>query len=343
MKPAALYLRSSKDRADASPAAQRRALADLAAARGLTIVAEFADAVESGKDDNRPGFQKLLAAVRNPRRGWDTLLVLDTARIARRRLLAVIFEEQECRRHGVSIVYKSLPESDPVTDMVIKSIFQAFDEWHSLTSRMKGLAGMAENVKAGFRAGGRAPMGYRLEHVPTGAVREGEPVTKSRLVPGEQAAAVKEYLTARAAGTPRAAAQRAAGLADVADTTLLGLERNALTYAGHTVWGVHAERVGGAYVGGQKYRPRAEWTIQRDTHEALITDAEAEALLAQLERARRPACARRSARRPGERSRCRPGSRRSRSARRAGGSRASRHRCRGRATRLESIQRLRTR
>ncbi|HEY9143283.1 MAG TPA: recombinase family protein [Arenimonas sp.] len=287
MKTAALYLRSSKDRADASPAAQRRALAELAAARGLTVVAEFADAVESGKDDNRPAFQKLLAAVRNPRRGWDTLLVLDTARIARRRLLAVIFEEQECRKHGVSIIYKSLPESDPVTDMVIKSIFQAFDEWHSLTSRMKGLAGMAENVKAGFRAGGRAPLGYQLEHTPTGAMREGEPVTKSKLVPGPKAPAVKEYLTLRAGGTPRAQAQRAAGLDDVATTTLLGLERNALTFAGHTVWNVHAERVDGAYVGGSKYRPRKDWVIQEDTHEALITTSQAEALLAALERSTR--------------------------------------------------------
>src|SRR5690606_20671261 len=105
-----------------------------------------------------------------------------------------------------------------------------------------------------------------------------------RLVPGDRAEAVQKYLKARAARTPRAAAAREAGLADVPATTLLGMERNALTYAGHTVWGVHAERMGGAYVGGSKYRPRSEWTIRRDTHEALITEAEAEAILESLER-----------------------------------------------------------
>lgn len=271
---AATYLRSSKDRADASIAAQRSALVELAKARQLRVVAEFADAVESGKDEDRDGFQQLLAAVRNPRRGWDTLLVLDTARISRRRLHAVIFEEQTCRQAGIRIIYKSLPEGDPVTEMLLKSVLQAMDEWHSMTSRAKGLAGMRENVKAGWRAGGRAPMGYRLEHVDTGAMREGQAVRKSRLVRGPDAGAVAAYLVARSQGTPRARA----GLPEMASPSKVGLEWNALTYAGHTVWNVHAEA--GT---GRKRRPRSEWMIQRATHEALIPDAIAEQLLQRLE------------------------------------------------------------
>jgi hypothetical protein len=54
------------------------------------------------------------------------------------------------------------------------------------------------------------------------------------------------------------------------------MEWNALTYAGHTVWNVHQPT-------GKKRRPRAQWHVNRNTHEALITDAEAEAILAQLE------------------------------------------------------------
>lgn len=272
---AAAYLRSSKDRSDVSIAAQERALRELAAARGLLLVETFADAVESGKDDQRPGFQRLINAVRNPRRGWDTLLVLDTARIARRRLLALIFEEQECRKHGVAIVYKSLPEGDPLTDMLIKTVMQGFDEWHSLSSRAKGLAGMAENVRAGFRAGGRAPLGYRLAKVATGAVRDGLPVQKSRLEldPGT-APAVTTFLGARARGISRAAAAREAGLKQ-STSTLIGLEANALVYAGHTVWNVAGEKGSGV-----KRRPAADWVVQRDTHPALIDEAAAQAVLA---------------------------------------------------------------
>jgi DNA invertase Pin-like site-specific DNA recombinase len=178
---AILYLRSSKDRSDVSIDAQRRALHETAMQRGLVVVDEFADAVESGKDDDRPAFQRLIHAVKQPGRAWEHVLVLDTSRIARRRLIAMMFE-RDCAKHQVRLVYKSLPESDPATDMVLRSVLQAFDEYHSLTSRAKGLAGMAENVRQGWRAGGKAPRGYKLDYHATGAVRDGSPVLKSRLI-----------------------------------------------------------------------------------------------------------------------------------------------------------------
>lgn len=279
---AAIYLRSSKDRHDVSIEAQRAELKALAAERGLHIVDEYSDVVESGKSEHRPGFQALLTALKTPGRRWTHLLLRDTARLGRRTYIGEAFAH-ECRRRGVEVVYGNIPDADPISRVILTNVFRAMDEVHSLMSREKGLAGMAQNVRAGYRAGGRAPLGYRLTRVPTGATREGAPVTKSRLEPAENAAAVAAYLTARATGTPRAAAARQAGLRAAA-SSLIGVEWNALTYAGHTVWNVHAEQSpGGGYVGGHKRRPRSEWHITRNTHPALITDAQAEALLDQLE------------------------------------------------------------
>lgn len=141
MTNAALYLRSSKDRHDLSLSAQRQALHDAARDRGLVVAAEFADAVESGKDEDRPGFQQLLASLRDKSRGWSVLLALDTSRLARRRHLALIFEH-EAERAGVQVVYRNVPDTDPITAMLLRSILQAMDEWHSLVSRAKGLAGL---------------------------------------------------------------------------------------------------------------------------------------------------------------------------------------------------------
>ena len=274
---AACYLRSSKDRSDLSIDAQRRALHDHARDQGLAIVAEYADAVESGADDQRPGFQRLLAALKDRTRGWTALLVLDTSRIARRRHLALIFEH-EAEKTGIAILYKSVPDTDPITAMLLRSILQAMDEWHSLTSKAKGLAGMAESIRQGWRAGGRAPRGYRLEHSPTGVLREGAPVMRSKLILAPDAEAVGRYLRARAAGKPRGIASQLSGIVG----SLNDLEWQALTYAGHTCWNQTAERGPAGYVGGSKHRPRGEWHITRDTHQPLITDAEAEAILAQL-------------------------------------------------------------
>lgn len=278
---ATLYLRSSKDRSDVSIDAQRRDLQALAEKLNLIIVSEFSDAVESGKDNNRPGFQALFTEMCSSKRPWSKILVLDTARLSRRRVNAIVFEEIEAKRRNVSIIYKSLPDSDPITDMLLKSILQAMDEWHSLTSKQKGLAGMAENVKQGFRAGGRAPFGYDLEKFNTGAIRDGEPVTKTKLKPNADAKAIAEYLTDKASGVSRANSKKKTGIT-IPDTTLISIEWNALTYAGHTVWNVHNERTEDGYATGAKRRPRNEWVIQKNTHEALITDNQAETILSKL-------------------------------------------------------------
>lgn len=279
---AAIYLRSSKDRADVSIDTQRRALHELAAARGLAVVDEFIDAVESGKDEDRPGWLALISALKSPGRSWAHVLVLDTSRIARRRLIAMMFEA-DCTKRGVKIVYKSLPESDPATDMVLRSVLQAFDEYHSLISRAKGLAGMAENVRQGWRAGGRAPRGYTLQHTATGAVRDGAPVLKSKLeIDEEVAPMVQAYLRLRAQAVPRGTAVARLRLPWPPSSTQ-SMDWQALTYAGHTVWGMHAERIAGAAQGGDKRRPRSQWQIQRDTHPALITEGEADSILRQLE------------------------------------------------------------
>lgn len=288
MRSAVLYLRSSKDRHDVSIESQRHELAKLAAERGFMIATEFRDVVESGKDDDRPAFQELLEAVRRRDRGWDTILVLDTSRLARRLAAAVKFEE-ECRPLGVTIIYKSLPQAEDAERALIKSVFHGVDEWHSLVSKRKGIAGMRENVKAGFRAGGRAPFGYKLEYIDTGKMREGRPVLKTRLVASADAPKIQRYLRARAEGNARTGLVQRLAL-DKNKSALVGIEWNALTYAGHTVWNVHNERLSDGYEGGTKRRPRKDWEIRRDTHAALITTEQAEQILARLEaaNARRP-------------------------------------------------------
>ena len=124
---AALYLRSSKDRSDVSIDAQRRELQALAKSKGLAIVAEHTDVVISANDDDRPGFQALLAELKAPDRPWHAI-------------------------------------------------------------KQKGLAG------------GRAPRGYELQHVTTGAVRKGTPVIKSILRLSAEAPIIARYLKGRAGG-----------------------------------------------------------------------------------------------------------------------------------------------
>src|SRR5215210_6713850 len=89
---AVLYLRSSKDRSDVSIDAQRRELTALASERGLVVVGEYTDAVQSGSDENRPGLTSLVHDMRGRSRSWRTVLLLDTSRLARQPIISVMFE-----------------------------------------------------------------------------------------------------------------------------------------------------------------------------------------------------------------------------------------------------------
>jgi site-specific DNA recombinase len=278
MPRAVLYLRSSKDRHDVAIEVQRRELTALALTRGYDVAGEFVDVVESGKDEDRSGLQGMLAELYSRGRTWSIVLTLDTSRIARRAAAAYWFEDRECRPRGVTVIYKNLPEMEDAERAIVKAVFHGVDEWHSLVSKRKGLAGMRENVRAGHRAGGRAPRGYRLVHLATGAVRDGIAVMKSKLEPNDDAQKLQAFLRDRAAGIPRFRAMRARAIA-WPSSTLIEVERNALTYAGHTVWNVMNEK--GRI--GPKRRPRSEWEIKKDTHAALITDEEAERILEQLQ------------------------------------------------------------
>src|SRR4051794_10123468 len=113
LETAAMYLRSSRDKHDVSIDAQRRDLKRLASEKGLSVIREYVDVVESAKDEHRPGFQVLLNDLKRVDRGWSTLLLVDTSRLSRRRFMAQVFKH-EAEKRGVKIYYSRLPESDPI-------------------------------------------------------------------------------------------------------------------------------------------------------------------------------------------------------------------------------------
>lgn len=277
-KTAALYVRSSKDRHDVSVESQSRELRQFAEGRGDQVVAEFVDHIESAKSDARPGFQLMIAEVKSSSRRFDALYCYDTGRFSRRQYHAQIYK-QLLKSHGVELLFLKLPKTDSILDPIIESLMEAFDEFHSQKSKMDGLRGMRENVKQGWRAGGRAVLGYRLQHEVLG-VRDGRAVTKSKLVPDPKTFnTVQRYLQARARGEPRRSLQLRLNF-PIPVSTLIYMEDNALTYAGHTLWNRHRDPTApGARVKRKgRYRDVTEWEICRNTHQAMITEEEAKGI-----------------------------------------------------------------
>jgi DNA invertase Pin-like site-specific DNA recombinase len=288
MEQAAIYCRSSKDRAEVGLDVQRKELNSFAKNRELTIVSEFSDMEISGSLDEtaRGGLRDMLTALRDPARKWNVILALDTSRIARDPMLA-LYVTREAEKHGVRVEYAKMPvDGSSAYGESMLSVVRVFDRLHARLSAEKGRDGLTANVAKGYRAGGAAPFGYTLRHEETGGVRDGKAVRKSKLVLEPRTCKkVKAFLQARATGISRAEAAKAAHLQDKAVASLIAMERNALLYAGFQTWNmrrkVHGSRDNAIKHHTMVWRPRSEWIIsEKKTHESLITRAEAEKLLA---------------------------------------------------------------
>src|SRR5262245_16803164 len=78
------YLRMSTEHQRYSLANQAAAIADFARTRGIEIVRSYFDPGKSGLTlEGRAGLQALLAAVLEPARDFDTVLILDVSRWGR--------------------------------------------------------------------------------------------------------------------------------------------------------------------------------------------------------------------------------------------------------------------
>src|SRR5699024_8044022 len=140
---------------------------------------EFIDKVESAKTANRPAFQNMMTEVKSVKCRFAEILCFDTSRFSRRQYDAQMYKHL-LKKRGVGLRFLKLPKSDPLLDSVLESLVEVFDEFHSQKSKADGLRGMRENINQGFRAGGSAPYGYRLDKEVV-SFREGQPVTKSTL------------------------------------------------------------------------------------------------------------------------------------------------------------------
>ena len=184
-------------------------------------------------------------------------------------------------------------------DALFESIMTSFDEFHSKQSKVKGVAGMKQNILNGYRAGGPPPYGYKLQEVEVAKHRFGEAVTKTKLVPDpETAQIVQEYFERRARYEPRKSILEdfhrrgipsPSGDERWSISTAKSWEDNVDVYLGHLVFNRLNERMKAkgrceGFVGGKKWKAEEEWVIKENAHEQLITEETAGIIRAIKER-----------------------------------------------------------
>jgi site-specific DNA recombinase len=294
MNKVAIYVRSSKDLHNVSCEAQENEIRKVVKGNGELVYHVFTDKALSSTRDVRPEFDEMIGLATSKEPPFTKIYCLDTSRFGRNQYQTQYLLWTLRNKHGIEVDFIKMPKDDGPAGEFLESVMTAVDQLHSRQSKIKGIASMKQNIRNGYRAGGRAPFGYRLKTKEQGKHRDGRLIAKSILEPDpETAPIIKEFFERRAKGEARKpilddfysrGIVSPSGNDKWSPSSAKSIEDNVYAYLGHTVFNRHNERIkeGGKSIGylhGQKWRPEEEWVIKNNTHEPLITQEIADRIM----------------------------------------------------------------
>ena len=174
MKKVAIYVRSSKDLHDVSCEAQKEQLTKVVKENGEQIYRIFCDKRLSSTRDVRPAFDEMISLAMSKQSPFPKIYCLDTSRFGRDQHETQVILYGLRRKRNIEVIFTSMPQTGTYIDPAFETIMTAFDYMHSQGSKVKGVAGMKQNILGGFRAGGRAPYGYKHEKIELGKDANGK-------------------------------------------------------------------------------------------------------------------------------------------------------------------------
>ena len=160
-KIAVVYARySSHGQREQSIEGQIAAAQSYAMARGYTIIREYIDRAQTGRNDDRDEFQRMLKDCASGQ--FQVIIVWKVDRFGRNRE-EITFNKYQAKRHGVRVEYvaENLPDSPEA--VILESVLEGMAEYYSLQLSQNIRRGYRENAKKCKYAGGLIPMGYKLD------------------------------------------------------------------------------------------------------------------------------------------------------------------------------------
>mgnify|MGYP000899662827 CR=1 FL=1 len=161
MKAAAYARYSTDNQTENSIAYQMNAIQKYCNNNKITICAFFVDEAKSGTNEDREGFQNMVAAAN--RKEFDAVIIYDITRGSRD--VADWFNfRKDMLRLGIQIISATQHLGDIMnpSDFLTELISVGLGEHAVLDTREKSIAGVAERAKQGAFLGGVAPLGYDI-------------------------------------------------------------------------------------------------------------------------------------------------------------------------------------
>lgn len=143
--------------------AQKTRLEKYAEFNDMKIVGEYCDEGKSGKNDNRPEFQRMIADIQNKKDNVEYVLVFKMSRFARN-ATDTLKHLQQIQKAGANLicVEEGMNSATPMGKAQL-TIMAAVAEMELENIHTQTLAGRKEKAREGKWNGGFAPYGYALK------------------------------------------------------------------------------------------------------------------------------------------------------------------------------------
>lgn len=158
---AVIYARYSSDRqTEQSIEGQMRECQEFAEREGITIINSYIDRAISGKTDNRPAFQQMIAD--SSSHEFEYVLVYKLDRFARNRYDSAMYKAK-LKKNGVKVVSAKENITDSPEGIILEGLLEAMNEYYSAELSQKIKRGMRENKIKGKTTGGNIALGYKID------------------------------------------------------------------------------------------------------------------------------------------------------------------------------------
>ena len=156
---AVVYARySSHKQGEQSIEGQLASAYKYAGEHGYTIIHEYIDRAQTGRNDDREQFQQMLKDT--AKHQFEAIIIWKIDRFGRNRE-EIAFNKYRCKKNGVKVLYTAESIPDTPEGIILEAVLEGMAEYYSVQLATNVKRGMDNAASKGQSVGGTLPLGYR--------------------------------------------------------------------------------------------------------------------------------------------------------------------------------------
>ena len=156
---AVVYARySSHKQGEQSIEGQLASAYKYAGEHGYTIIHEYIDRAQTGRNDDREQFQQMLKDT--AKHQFEAIIIWKIDRFGRNRE-EIAFNKYRCKKNGVKVLYTAESIPDTPEGIILEAVLEGMAEYYSVQLATNVKRGMNNAASKGQSVGGTLPLGYR--------------------------------------------------------------------------------------------------------------------------------------------------------------------------------------